>query len=314
MSLLNWIKQNKLASILLAVVLLWVFKNLLVFFFGIRMFNMVIPSSGGYNTKFSENASDSIAMQAPSGGVATRLSVPPIDRYEAAPAPEQSQRMVIQSSNLSLLVKDVSKAVQEIREVTESAGGYMVESNVTRPEEGGNGTITVRVPEGKLNENLRAFKSMAVKVVSENLKGRDVTDQYVDNQTRLEILERNKARFEEIMENAVEIDEIMRVQREIFSLQSQIDSLKGQQNYLEKNAQMVKVSIFLSTDEVSLPYAPTNAWRPEVIFKQAVRSVVRFAQGLGSFAIWVGVYAVIWVPILLLIILVRKIRARKKMA
>jgi len=82
------------------------------------------------------------------------------------------------------------------------------------------------------------------------------------------------------------------------NLQSQIDSLKGQEQYLEKNAQNAKITVYLASDELALPYTPAKPWRPEAIFKQAVRSLVGTLRGLGTLFIWLVVYSIIWVPAL----------------
>ena len=182
----------------------------------------------------------------------------------------------------------------------------MVESNLNNPQDAPTATVTVRVPSVKLQQALETLRGLAVKVVSENLSGQDVTDEFVDNEARLETLEKTKAKFEEILDNAISVQDILTVQREIISLQSQIDAVKGQQNYLEKSAQMAKLTMYLSTDELALPYAPSETWRPAVIFKQAVRSLLGSARKLGTLVIWLAVYSIIWLPALLLIYYFKK--------
>jgi len=44
--------------------------------------------------------------------------------------------------------------------------------------------------------------------------------------------------------------------------------------YFEQSAKLTKITVYLSTDELSLPYAPTNQWRPLVIVKEAFRSLI----------------------------------------
>jgi len=96
------------------------------------------------------------------------------------------------------------------------------------------------------------------------------------------------------------------IQREIINTQSQIDSYKGQQNYLDKSSQMSKITVYLSTDEFSLPYAPSESFRPEVIFKQAVRTLVTLIRKIATLIIWTLVYSVIWVPVLILILYLKR--------
>jgi len=133
-------------------------------------------------------------------------------------------------------------------------------------------------------------------VVSETVSGRDVTDEYVDIEARVATLLKTKAKFEEILAKAEKVQDILEVQRELINLQDQIDNFKGQQNYLEKSAQVSRVTIYLATDELALPYVPAEVWRPQVIFKQAVRSLIVVLRKMGTLIIWLGVYSVIWLP------------------
>lgn len=255
----------------------------------------------------SRNLDSGISMKsAPGMGIGGTGSdyFPPLQ--EAPPTTGVNNRLVISESYLSLLVKSVVEAQNQIIQTAESLGGYMVNSNLNNPQDAPTATISVRVPSTKLREALEIYRGLAVKVVSENLTGQDVTDQFVDNKARLETLEKTKAKFEEIFDQAVNIQDILTVQREIINLQAEIDSVKGQQNYLEKNAQMAKLTVYLSTDEFALPYAPSESWRPEVIFKQAVRSLVSQVRKIGTALIWLAVYSIIWVPILLIIFYLKR--------
>ncbi len=288
---LNWIKNNKLAFVLLLVVL---------YFLSQKYWQNppIMP--------FNQQATDTMMSIEPQlrekmgvGGYSP--SNMPSSFGEAAPAPDVANRLVQQESYLSLQVKNVREAQDQVVKTAESLGGYMVNTNLNNPQDAPTSTITVRVPSKSLNETLNNFRELAVKVVSENLSGQDVTDQYVDNEARLKTLENTKAKFQSIFDQATKIEDILRVQQELINIQSQIDALKGQQNYLEKNAEMARLTVYLSTDEYALPYTPSDTWRPEVIFKQAVRSLVANFRKLGTALIWLVVYSVILIPVLLLI-------------
>ena len=299
--IIGWIKQNKLATILLALVTGYLlFKNFLPPVYRLFSFRQTPSGQGLVGEKMEL-------------GMAPRSIILP-SQPGYAPAPEVEDRLVIQQSTLSLLVEKVTEAQKAINEKVKQLGGYMVNSSVTHPEEveAATGSIAIRVPQEKLDEVLDYFRNLAVKVVSENLVGRDVTDEYVDIEARLATLLKTKVKFEEILEKAERVDDILRVQRELVNLQTQIDNLKGRQNYLEKSAQMSKVTVYLATDELSLPYAPSQVWRPKVIFKRAIRSLVSTARKLGTALIWLGIYSVIWVPILVVWLVLR--RRKKKLA
>jgi len=225
---------------------------------------------------------------------------------ESAPNANIKNRLVITNSYLSLQVSKVAVVQKQVIKKAEELGGYMVNSSIENPSDVASATVTVRIPSKQLENALQYYRSLSIKVISENLQGDDVTDQYVDFAAQLKTYEKTKAIFEQMLDKATNIQDILEVQREIINVQSSIDSIKGQMDYLKKNAEMAKITLYLSTDELALPYAPTDTWRPSVIFKQAVRSLVGTVRRIGSLAIWIGVYAIIWVPILLIVLYIRR--------
>ena len=293
--MINFLKKHW-AVILLVLVLLNSLKNN---FLG-NVYNLSTPQS--YNESYG------IAMDAV--GTAPKLanlSAPSISLPGRQAAPSDSpDRLVITDTSLSLQVKDVSQTINTIQQETQKLGGFLVNSHLSKPEMAASGNITIRIPSDKLPQALEVFRSLAVKVVSESVVGTDVTDQYEDLDARLAVLYKTKAKFESIMDQAVKISDLLEVQRELVSLQSQIDSLIGQQEYYKKSADLSKVVIYLSTDDLSLPYAPTGQWRPLVVFKTAVRSLLQTLRSFGNLIIWLAVYSVIAIPLYLLFKFIKK--------
>jgi hypothetical protein len=305
MSPITWIKNNKLATVLFVVVAFFLLRNV-GSYFGATSLSISAPSSMMGKSEFS----DTVSLGAPAELSVSRSNYLPSPEY--APQADVEDRLVIQESNLSLLVKNVVEVRNDILQYTKAEGGYMVSSNVSNPQDAPTATIMIRVPSDKLDSALEHFHSLSVKVVSENLSGRDVTDQYVDIDARLATLKATKERFESILAQATEIKDITNLTREILSVQNQIDALIGQQESLEQNAQLAKLTIYLSTDELALPYAPSETFRPNVIFKLAVRSLIGSLRSFATWAIWIGVYAVVWAPVVVVFILFKRWKKGKQ--
>lgn len=235
---------------------------------------------------------------APDSAVSRSFLPSPI--YQVPPSLSKD-RLVLTDTSLSLLVKDVAATIQSIRQEAEKLGGFLVDSNLNAPEGADTGSITVRVPADKREDALATFRGLAVRVTSENVTGQDVTDQYEDLDAQLVVLEKTKSKIEAILDDAKTVDESLRVQQQLISLQQQIDALKGRQQYLERSAQMVRITAYLATDETALPYTPDEAWRPQAIFRLAVRGLVGVLQDAGTLGIWALVFAPLWLPLLLVI-------------
>jgi len=298
--MIGWIKRNKVVTLLIILLLLFLGKDL----FSTSLFQL--QQSRLKTAQLESGVSEEIGLAPAAGGLSL-----PISRQEAAPS-ETTDRLVVEESSLSMVVASVRETSDKIIDQAKSVGGYMVSTSLTNPEEAPFATVVVRVPSDNFRSVLDYFRSLAIKVTSENIKGTDVTDEYVDIEARVATLEKTKAKFEEIMAKATQVQDILEVQRQIIYIQEQIDSLKGRQKYLEQTAKLAKITVYLSTDEYVLPYAPSEAFRPGVIFKQAVRSLVRTLRSLAKAFIWIGVYAIVWLPAAILFFFVRKRWLKRK--
>ena len=305
--IINWIKTNKLSAVLLVIVLYFIFYRR----------PTIIPQMLGSGPMRKSSVGLSSMEMADFEAPAAEMSFGGSSRYypnsNVAPRPDVADRKVITNSSLSLQVKSVRDVMDSIKMKTRDLGGYVVETSVNTPEIGESGNMVVRVPSDSLDETLQYFRGLAVKVVSENISGSDITDQYIDVEERISRLERTKAKFEEILDEAETVDEILRVQREIFNLQDQIDSYKGRIAYMDGASSTTLIRIYLSTDELGLPYTPAQAWRPQAVFKQATRSMLMTLIKVGNASIWVAVYLpLIAVTYLLFVVIKRLLKRFKK--
>lgn len=234
--------------------------------------------------------------------VSSIAPVPPI--MEGRSVSNTLDRMIVTDTWMSLVTKNVEESLKNIENTSKDVQGFMVSTSITTPEGASSGNITIRVPSDKRGEVLEKIKTFGIRVVDEHVTGEDITDQYTDLEAQLDILQRTKVKFEAILTSATSVQDMLSVQRELTSLQSQIDSIKGQQMYLDKTAKYSKITVYLSTDDLALPYAPEQAWRPQATFKLAVRGLVGTLRGFADKAIWLGVYAPLWIPILLIAFLI----------
>lgn len=291
MLFINWIKTHKLIVLLILIIAYLYFKDK-------PITPLPLPAIDNYRTSLP-----SVGMVAPE----LSLINPPIE-----PVSDATNRIVIKDSNLSLLVKDVRNTGDQIISYAKDNGGFMVFASYNRPTESPFAAITIRIPTPKLDGALNYIRSLSIKVTSENLVGTDVTEEYIDIESRLATLKKTQAKFEEILEKAITVTDILAVQRELISLQEQIDSLKGQKEAIENNAKLTKITIYLSTDELALPYAPDKAFRPNVVFKIAVRSLLSTLRSGAEAGIWVSVYSIIWLPVVLGFVIYKRSKEKTK--
>jgi hypothetical protein len=301
MNPIHWLKQHKnVAIILLVIVALILWKNSRQMPLG--------PGGSSYDMGSSAPSFMGMAEIGSSRKTAMDSFVP--QPNQVAPS-SSTKRLKTYSASLSMVVENVSESLSSIEQIASRAGGFLIESRLSSPQEGAYGTVSLRVSSEQLQPTLEAIKQLGVRVTQESITSADLTDEYEDIDAKLSSLQSTMTKFEAILDQADTVEESMRVQEQLLNLQDRIDSLVGRKQYMEKSAELSLLTITIASDELSLPYAPSNSWRPALVFKQAVRSLVQSARTLANFAIWIGVYSVIWIPLLLGVLLYAKRRNKK---
>jgi hypothetical protein len=302
-NIINWIKHNVLATIAIVIILISI-KNFLEQRGGVSYSNMKYASDTAY--------SPSAAFGGGSMGIVANGR----QLTELAPTASNNvalaDRKVITEGFVSLQVDNVTDTISTIKTKVLELNGFVVNTNISRPEFGESATLSVRLPGSSIDSMVAFLRSKAVKVVSENISGEDITDQFVDTEARLAQLTDQLARYQSILAKAFTVEDIVKVEPYIQQTQNEIDSVKGQVKYMERVSSTSLLTIYLATDELSLPYQPANAWRPAAIFKAAARSLLGTLQTAGTALIWLAVYSVIIVPALTIVLIIYLVSKRKR--
>jgi hypothetical protein len=235
---------------------------------------------------------------------------------------QQVERKVIKDASLSVVVKDPEESMNAISALAEQLGGYVVSSSLSQQTYGPNnvslpgGSITIRIPAEKLNDVMTQIKTDAVEVTSENISGQDVTDQYVDLQSRLSAMQAAEKKLLEILEKAEKTEDVLAVYQQLQQVQSEIEVLKGQIKYIDQAAAMSSVNVNLTAEE-SIQPIQVGPWKPQGAAKQAVEDLAYFFRNFVEFLIRFVIFTLpalimIAIPLFLLYLAGRAIYRRFK--
>jgi hypothetical protein len=226
------------------------------------------------------------------------------------------ERLIIRDARLDLVVPDTEEALAEIEDVVSDMGGYVVQSNVYQSGESKRASVQLRIPAEKLDEALERFRGMATEVRSERVSGQDVTDEYVDLQSRLRSKEAAEAKLLEFLEEAEDTEAMLEVYAQLERIQTEIEVIKGRMQYLEQSAAMSSVSIELTPDALAQPIE-IGGWHPDRTLLDSVEALVRVLQFLVDALIVIvvvilPVVIVIFGPLVALFFIIRAIVRRRR--
>lgn len=112
------------------------------------------------------------------------------------------ERLIIRDASLSLVVPDTAAALDEINGLVDELGGYVVESNTYQYQEGQRASVRFRIPAESLDVALDRIRALASEVRSQDISGKDLTEDYVGDKSSLRHLEATEARLLEFLEEA----------------------------------------------------------------------------------------------------------------
>ena len=226
------------------------------------------------------------------------------------------EHLIVRNASLSLVVPDTQAALDEINSLVDELEGYIVQSNVYQYQEGLQASVTFRIPADSLDQALTRVRDLASEVRNENVSGEDMTEEYVDLQSRLRHLQATEQRLLEFLEEAEDTEAALAVYDQLRQVQGEMEQVKGRMQYLEQSAAMATVSVEIIPDELAQPIQ-VGGWHPEGTLRNAIQSLIRVLQFLVNAAIVIVILivptvALIAAPFVGLFFLIRAIVRRRR--
>ena len=175
--------------------------------------------------------------------------------YGSADQSWAGERLIIRTANMYLVVEDVASALQQITQLAGTYKGFVVSSNSWQEQERMMGNIAIRVEVASFDAAMGALRGLAVEVRSESTSGQDVTEEYVDLDSRLHNLEVTRVQLEKLLEKTSEkVTDILEVQRELSRVTGEIEQTKGRMQYLEKSSSMSLIQVNLEQSKLTVEF------------------------------------------------------------
>jgi hypothetical protein len=238
------------------------------------------------------------ALMPPAPGEGALLLAPPVvfkgeEAYQAETTEITQDRMIVRTGDMSLVVKDITQACDEITQLALRFDGYVVSSSISGEEEEMRGWISIRVADEKFDQALTELRGLAVRVKSESTNSQDVTQEYTDLQARLNNAEATEKQYLALLEKATDVQDILSIYQSLSQVRQEIEQIKGQMQYLERTSSMSLINAYLEPQATAKPLVSAG-WSALEALKSAVRGIVIFGQWLVILAIWLIIFIPVW--------------------
>lgn len=233
---------------------------------------------------------DKEAFDRSSPGSAPRAE--PLADSRAAPAEADLGPMIVRRVEVSLRVNDVVKAAKALEARARTLGGYMQDSSLDLSGDIPAGRVVVRIPARRLEEFMGSVAGLGT-LMRHTTSAEDVGLEFHDLEAQLRNWRAEERRLQELFGRAAKVSDLLEVERELARVRGQIDQATGRRDFLAHQVRYATITVELS--QVAAPRTPPG-WNALDVLREAGAALWETMLALVTLAIWLAVFAPLWVP------------------
>ncbi len=159
------------------------------------------------------------------------------DQEEEAEADDQQQvniaeRKLIRNGNMNFKTKDVKNTKAEIEKICKELKAYISSETQNNYSNSWSYTQKIRVPATQFDELIQRIESLAVTVDNKSIDTQDVTEEFIDVESRLNTKKDLEKRYTELLNKATSVEDLLSIEKEMSNVRADIESMEGRLKYL----------------------------------------------------------------------------------
>ena len=222
------------------------------------------------------------------------------------------KKKIIKDGRMGLKVSDLSKAKSKTDALVKAHGGYYESESLNNSDYEASYTLKVRIPGSNFEKFIAGIESEEGEIMYKTIDARDVTDQFIDLETRLNTKKNYLARYNELLKKAQAVKDILEIEEKVRGLEEEIDSTIGRLKYLSDQVDYSTLDLTI-TKEKEFKYNPASRDSFVEKLKQSISKgwygfvdFILFLFNIWPFLIITGILIYLWKRFKL------KFRLRKK--
>jgi len=151
---------------------------------------------------------------------------------QSAQSPAVIERKLIKTGSIEFEVGSVNETKGKISILVKDAGGYISSDNQNNYSGSPRYEQVVRIPSDKLDDFISKVEGLAKRVDNKTISTQDVTEEFIDVETRLATKKELEARYRDLLKQAKSVKDIIEVEAQLNNVRGEIESMEGRLKYL----------------------------------------------------------------------------------
>lgn len=170
---------------------------------------------------------------------------------ETAAGTEGFNQKIIYTATLSMQVDELASAATSLRNAIHQSGGYILQFQDTRHDGELGASYTIKVPAAGFMSFIDRIEQIKHTDFERNIGGKDVSEEYVDLESRLKARQLVETRLLAMMDKASKADDLLKFSQQLSEVQEEIERIKGRIRYLDNNVSFSTVELRIyQTDQL----------------------------------------------------------------
>lgn len=226
-------------------------------------------------------------------------------------APVMTDRMIVRKGNLSIEIENYDESSKRVTEEVAKAKGFVTNSTSSVNTSGKKqGTIEARVPAENYDAFIAGLSSIG-KVMTQNISGTDVTEEYIDLEARqLTQKELEKRLLNLLNEKTANLTDVVDVEQKLATVRENIERTEGRMRFLKNQSAFSTLTVSLY--EPSMLQTSSGGGFFYEIGEAMKKGMSGFTEVLSGLIAFVIAFSPILIFIMVVLIVVRKIVAKRK--
>lgn len=167
-----------------------------------------------------------------------------VSEEETTDLVSQPDIRIIKNATLRMEVDDIFIATHIARNYAAEKGGYVSDERMNTTSRRKENRFTIRVPQTYFDTLLDSISAISKTIDTKNITTVDVSEEYVDIQSRLKTKIEVKDRYESILRNkAKTVKEVLLAEDKIRILQEEIEAAEGRLRYMSNKISFSTIQI-----------------------------------------------------------------------
>ncbi|MHA6530657.1 DUF4349 domain-containing protein [Paenibacillus sp. BAC0078] len=207
-------------------------------------------------------------------------------------------KKLIYHANLTMEVEDYGTAQTDVRNMITLANGYIIEFKEDLSEYEQGGTFIFKVPASGFSSFLNSLEKVKHEKLQRSIQGQDVSEEYVDLESRLKAKELMESQYIEFMKKATKSSDLVAFANQLGTIQEEIEQIKGRMRYIDQNVSFSTVELRLYETDKSVDIKKEKEQDP--LLSRASDALLSSMKAISVMFQWLFVFLAGALPVLII--------------